>query len=264
MFMATLASGSRGNAAVIGDGLTNILIDAGVSCRRICGGLTLFDVRPEDISAILITHEHIDHVAGLERFAAKSGAKVYLTAGTAEALEQKGIALGADFEIIRAGESFEVGSFGVTPLATSHDAAESVAYRFEAHAKSALFATDLGYVPDAVRRAALESECVFIESNHDIYALLRGSYPEPLKQRILSPRGHLSNDDCADLIRAAAEHGARRFTLCHLSRENNTPELAESASRAALAKLGAGIEQDVRLTVAPEAEASEPYIFELC
>ena len=262
--MATLASGSRGNAAVIGDGLTNILIDAGVSCRRICGGLALFGVEATEISAILITHEHTDHVAGLERFAAKSGAAVYLTEGTALALEHKGIALNADFHIIKPEESFAVGDFGVTPIATPHDAAESVAYAFEAHARKALYATDLGVITPEVRRAALESECVFLESNHDIYALLRGSYPEMLKQRILSRRGHLSNDDCADLVSEAASSGTRRFTLCHLSRENNTPEMAEIASTEALKRLGAKVGEDVHLTIAPEAEASEPYIFELC
>lgn len=265
MFMATLASGSRGNAAVLSDGRTNILIDAGVSCRRISDGLAGFGIQLCDISAVLITHEHTDHVAGLEILSKRvPDIPVYLTGGTATALEQRRIGACADFRIIRAGEGFEVGEFGIMPLATPHDAAESVAYSFEAHSRRALYATDLGVVPPEVKAAALESECVFLESNHDVYELLRGSYPEMLKQRILSRRGHLSNDDCADLVSEAARSGTRRFTLCHLSRENNTPELAAAASNDALARLGAKRSDGITVAVAPESGASEPYIFALC
>lgn len=265
MFMATLASGSRGNAAVLSDGRTNILIDAGVSCRRISDGLAGFGIQLCDISAVLITHEHTDHVAGLEILSKRvPNIPVYLTEGTALALGHKRIGECADFRVIRAGESFEINDFAVTPIATPHDAAESVAYGFEAHGRRALYATDLGVVTPEVRAAAIASECVFLESNHDVYELLRGSYPELLKQRILSRRGHLSNDDCADLVSEAAKCGARRFTLCHLSRENNTPELAAAASNDALARLGARLGEDVTVAVAPEASASEPYIFALC
>lgn len=258
-FIATLASGSTGNAAILSDGRTNILIDAGISCRRIKAALADFDIQLCDIDAVLVTHEHTDHIKGLEVLCRNQPCPVYTTDGTAWAMTRKLPGFDGDIRQIHTGEGFEVGDIGITPIATPHDAAESVCYHFSVHGHSLLYATDIGHITRDIAAAAKASECVFLESNHDIYSLLRGSYPEMLKTRILSARGHLSNDDCADMVREAAESGARRFTLCHLSRENNTPKLAADASIAALRTVGA---EGVTLKVAPDIDACVPYIFE--
>lgn len=257
-FIATLASGSSGNAAILSDGKTNILIDAGISCRRIKTALSEFDIPLCDIDAVLVTHEHTDHIKGLEVLCRSQHCPVYATDGTAWAIERKLPGFDGDVRLIRAGDSFEVGDIGITPIATPHDAAESVCYLFSLGGHSVLYATDIGHITPDIAAAAKSSECVFLESNHDIYSLLRGSYPEMLKTRILSARGHLSNDDCADMVREAAECGTRRFTLCHLSRENNTPQLAADASLSALRTVGA---EGVALEVAPADRACAPYIF---
>lgn len=258
-FIATLASGSSGNAAILSDGKTNILIDAGISCRRIKTALSEFDIPLCDIDAVLVTHEHTDHIKGLEVLCRGQHCPVFATDGTAWAMERKLPGFDGDVRLIRAGGSFEVGDIGITPIATPHDAAESVCYLFSLGGHSVLYATDIGHITPDIAAAAKSSECVFLESNHDIYSLLRGSYPEMLKTRILSARGHLSNDDCADMVREAAESGTRRFTLCHLSRENNTPKLAADASMSALRTVGA---EGVALEVAPADRACAPYIFE--
>lgn len=257
-FIATLASGSSGNAAILSDGKTNILIDAGISCRRIKTALCEFDIPLCDIDAVLVTHEHTDHIKGLEVLCRSQHCPVYATDGTAWAMTRKLPGFDGDVRLIRAGDSFEVGDIGITPIATPHDAAESVCYLFSLSGHSVLYATDIGHITPDIAAAAKSSECVFLESNHDIYSLLRGSYPEMLKTRILSARGHLSNDDCADMVREAAECGTRRFTLCHLSRENNTPQLAADASLSALRTVGA---EGVALEVAPADRACAPYIF---
>lgn len=258
-FIATLASGSSGNAAILSDGNTNILIDAGISCRRIKTALSEFDIPLCDIDAVLVTHEHTDHIKGLEVLCRSQRCPVYATDGTAWGMERKLPGFDGDVRLIRAGDNFEVGFIGITPIATPHDAAESVCYLFSLDGHSVLYATDIGHITPDIAAAAKASECVFLESNHDIYSLLRGSYPEMLKTRILSARGHLSNDDCADMVREAAESGTRRFTLCHLSRENNTPKLAADASMSALRTVGA---EGVTLEVAPADRACAPYIFE--
>lgn len=258
-FIATLASGSTGNAAIISDGRTNILIDAGISCRRIKDALAEFDIPLADIDAVLVTHEHTDHIKGLEVLTRRQPCPVYTTDGTAWGMTRKLPNFEGDIRLVRAGAGFEVGGIGITPIATPHDAAESVCFLFSLGGHSVLYATDIGHVTPDIAAAAKSSECVFIESNHDVYSLLRGSYPEMLKTRILSARGHLSNDDCADIVREAAQSGTRRFTLCHLSRENNTPQLAADASNAALRLAGA---EGVALEVAPDVAACVPYIFE--
>ena len=225
-FLCTIASGSTGNAAILSDGSTHLLIDAGVSCRRITEGLKQFDLTPADLSAVIITHEHSDHIKGLEILCRRTAAPVFLSMGTAGSMEKDVPCLHNTAKIFRAGEAFEIGGIGVETFSTPHDAADSVGFLFHAGSSRLGYATDLGYIPESVRDKLLGAECLFIESNHDLFSLLRGPYPEYLKRRILGRQGHLSNDDCADFAVQAIRRGARRVTLCHLSRHNNTPELA--------------------------------------
>jgi phosphoribosyl 1,2-cyclic phosphodiesterase len=255
-FICTLASGSSGNAALVSDGRTHILVDAGVSCRRIFEGLRELDLNAEDIAGVLITHEHIDHVRGLELFCRKTGAPVFMTGGTARGVLGKNPELHKNYNEIRERSNFELGSIGVSAFPTPHDTPESVGYTFMARGKKLAYLTDIGCITDEIRYAVQGSEYICLESNHDLFMLLSGSYPEYLKSRILSRRGHLSNDDCSDFICDAIEWGARSVVLCHLSRENNTPDKAYDSAHIALAKVGASCGDKIEIYVAPPAGLS--------
>jgi len=257
-FICTLASGSSGNSTVLSDGETCVLIDAGISSRRICSGLAGFGIKPEALDAILITHDHIDHIKGLAVLAGRTSSTIYATYGTAQGILRKFPELESRIAVIRTGESFYAGSIEIEDFSTSHDASESVGFVFTVAGKRVGYATDLGCITELVRDKLSGAECLFIESNHDLFSLISGPYPDYLKRRIMSRRGHLSNDDCCDLLCDAVRWGIRAVTLCHLSKENNTPQLAEAAARAALERAEA---EDVRLNVAPPDIPGEAYIF---
>jgi len=259
-FICTIASGSSGNAALLSYGSTHLLIDAGISCRRIADGLKQFDLKLSDLTAVIITHEHSDHIMGLDVLYKRTEIPVYLSAGTAASLERQAPGLHNAAGIFYSGDAFEIGEIGVETFSTPHDAADSVGFRFLAGNSIIGYATDLGYVTPEIQSKLLGSECLFIESNHDLFSLLTGPYPERLKRRILGKRGHLSNDDCAGLAVAAVKSGARRITLCHLSQHNNTPQLALDATIGQLSKeVGAGFETIVE--AAPPGTIGTPYIF---
>lgn len=253
----TLASGSSGNAALFSDGNTHVLIDAGISFRRLREELRRFDIAAEDLSAVFITHEHIDHTRGLRQLMLHSRAPLFISRGTACRVTD--LPDGADVRYIAAGSEITLGGVTVNVFATPHDTSESIGFTLHAAGHKLAYFTDIGVVTPVLREAILGAECVFIESNHDVDRLVCGAYPERLKQRILSSRGHLSNDDCAVLVCEAAAAGAQRITLCHLSKENNTPALAACASLEALADAGFDC---VSVCVAPPDRACAPYIFE--
>ncbi len=260
-FLTTIASGSSGNCAVLSDGKTHILIDAGVSARRITAGLREYGIRPGELAGVLITHEHIDHVKGLSVLYKQIKAPLYMSRGTANGVLEKAPCLHNYFSEIAAGSSFEIGNIGIEAFATPHDTPESLGFTFFVGKKKLGYATDLGCVTEEVRQSVEGCDCLFIEANHDLFSLVNGPYPEYLKHRILSRRGHLSNIDCADLVRDIVSGGARRITLCHLSRENNTPALAADEINAALSELGASLEDGIEVTVAPPDGADRPYNF---
>ncbi len=255
--IAPLASGSSGNAAVVSAGDTHLLIDAGVSFRRLREELRRFDISPESLSAVLLTHEHTDHTKGLELLLRHTEAPLYTTRGTACHLEGLSVPPGR-LRYLSAGETVDFGDIRAEVIPTSHDTAESVGFALTAGGHKLAYCTDIGAVTPELRRGVLGAECLFLESNHDVERLLRGPYPERLKQRILGRGGHLSNEACAALVCEAAARGLKRVTLCHLSKENNTPALAACA---VLDALGAAGYDDVRVTVAPPDRASAPYIF---
>ena len=215
MRICIFASGSGGNCLLLSDGSTHVLVDAGISMRRIEASLREAGIAMSDITGVLITHEHSDHISGLKMLLKHHHLPVYAPHTVANRM--RGMLPDVD------------GSLNIIEVGTD----ESVGYRFSGTSSFAI-ATDMGHVTDEVLDGLRGAETVLIESNHDIDMLSYGPYPVYLKRRILSDRGHLSNKDCAVLARRLAENGTTRIILGHLSKENNTPETALSESRAAL------------------------------
>lgn len=247
-----LFSGSSGNCTYIGSAKGGILIDAGVSARRITVALTERDIDPSSIDAVFITHEHTDHVSGLRVLIKRYGYKVYASAGTLDVLEQKRILSPGDrFEVLPQ-SGVEAADLFVTGFHTSHDSRESMGFRIKTgDDRTIAVATDTGCMTDTVRAALRGCDLVLLESNHDVGMLKNGGYPYFLKQRILCDTGHLSNECCAAELPALAQSGTTRFVLGHLSRENNLPELAYDTALAALEQEGMIVKRDFLLNVAP-------------
>lgn len=247
MILTTFASGSTGNCALVSSPGGNILIDAGISMKRIRENLSRSGLAPECLGGILITHEHSDHISGLAMLTKYHAVPVYVPGVLAVNLRRAVPGVERCLHIIEAGKPFAVGGLSVTAFHTSHDTDESVGYRVECGCALG-FATDMGFVTDEAENALLGCDAVLIEANHDRDMLVSGPYPPYLKYRILSPRGHLSNADCARLAVKLADAGTKYIVLGHLSRENNTPELAYETVRAALGG------REVYLAAAPMAE----------
>ena len=229
MRMCSIASGSSGNCVYIGTETTHILVDAGISCRRIEQGLKALDLAGRDISGILITHEHADHIQGLGVLARRHHIPVYLTGGTADALF-RGKALGeVDKELfheIREDEFFALGDMQIRPFTVPHDAAQPVGYRVEACGRAAAVATDMGKFTDYIVDNLEKLDVMLIESNHDLNMLQVGPYPYNLKLRIMGDRGHLSNENAGRLLCRIAHDRLKTVLLGHLSKDNNYEELA--------------------------------------
>ncbi len=229
MRFTSIASGSSGNVSYIGTTSTHILVDVGVSMKDIGEGLEELELCFRDIDAIFLTHEHSDHVKAAGRVSAKYGIPIYGTLGTLqELLLQKG---GGDIprellHPLRPEEPVRLGDMEVTAFSIGHDAADPVGYRLEAGGKSAAVATDLGAYDDYILSNLRGLDAVLLEANHDPGMLCSGRYPLYLKRRILSDRGHLSNEDAGKLCDKILHGGLRHIFLAHLSKENNTPEKA--------------------------------------
>lgn len=246
-----LFSGSSGNCYYLGSPESGILIDAGRSAKQIETALSDNGLDPENIRAVFITHEHSDHIQGLKVFASRYGLRVYTSPGTAAELEAKGLLTGK-YEVVPIGlETVETDCARVTPFRISHDCAEGYGFVAEtSDGRRTCFATDTGIVTDELLGAIKGCDTAVLESNHDVGMLESGGYPYVLKRRILSDRGHLSNEVCALTAAELVKSGTTRFVLAHLSRENNMPELAQAASVCTLE--GSGMKQniDYMLTVA--------------
>lgn len=255
-----LFSGSSGNCLYIGTPDSGILIDAGVSARRIERALCERELDPRRIRAIFVTHEHTDHTAGLRVFQKRYGTAIFSSGGTREGLFALG-ALDANGCCLPVTEAcFD--DFCVTAFPTSHDCRESTGFRVELRdGRTVGVATDLGEMTEAVRRGLSGCDLIHIESNHDIRMLENGPYPYVLKRRILSSVGHLSNEACAAELPALVQQGTTRIVLGHLSRENNLPPLAHATATAALTARGAVEDRDYLLQVAPPENTQPPLIF---
>ncbi len=247
-----LFSGSTGNSTYIAAQTGSILVDAGATLRGLTAMLAKAGGTLEEIAAVLITHEHIDHIRGLKPLLRQTGAALIASQETLEVLiAGDRVPAGTAVIPVESAHPVEAGGLLITRFATSHDCAGSSGYRVTLpDGKAITVCTDLGVVTEEVRAALRGSDAVLLESNHDIEMLKKGPYPPPLKVRILSERGHLSNPACAAELRGLLESGVRRFILGHLSQKNNTPLLAESAAVAALVDTGAVRDRDYLLSVA--------------
>lgn len=257
--LCTLASGSSGNSLLVTDGRTHVLVDAGISCRRICTGLKELGVEPKELAGVLITHEHSDHISGLTTLTKQLKLPVYASPGTGRQLCYRIAFLEELLRPVVPGEGFSIGGLAIESFPTSHDAAESVGYALSAGVRKAAVVTDLGYVTEAVLRGIRGADLLVAEANHDVEWVQSGPYPYHLKARILGDRGHLSNEAGAELAWTAVEGGARTVVLAHLSHENNTPDRAHEVVRGVLERRGAAVGRDVALEVAPRSEKSRRY-----
>ena len=230
----SLAASSKGNAYYLKSGNTEILIDAGISAKCICDKLNAMGTDISNIKAIFITHEHIDHVKGLAVLSRKHPIPIHMTEPSAvEYLFKYPDTLNiVEHEVAY---TCKVGEITVKSFFSSHDSIACVGYTFETADDKFGLATDLGYIHRAAVEALIDCRSVVLESNYDDKKLENGSYPQILKDRIRSEKGHLSNYDCAAFARYLAENGTRNFMLGHLSEENNTPEIAFNITSRALA-----------------------------
>lgn len=238
MRFCSLYSGSSGNSIYVGTDHTHILVDVGVSAKKIAEGLHSIDLKPEDIDAVLITHEHTDHIQGLGVFLRKYSIPVYATDKTLEAVSRyKG--LGAvDYSLfhgISPEETFFVSDVEIKPISIWHDAVDPVCYTLSSKGKKISIATDLGDYDEHIVESLKGADAMLIEANHDIRMLEVGPYPYPLKQRILGRRGHLSNERGGQLVKSLLNDHIKGIYLGHLSKENNYPELAFETVKAELA-----------------------------
>jgi phosphoribosyl 1,2-cyclic phosphodiesterase len=238
--VSLLASGSRANCALVASSTTRILVDAGLSCRETFKRLRALGESPDELSAILITHEHSDHVAGLQRLAAKLNVPVFLTQPThrewSKSMRDDHGQLPElpKLEHFASGHHFQIGNIDVTPFTIPHDAIDPVGFTFRTEGVKIGFATDLGYMPVSVRDHLRGCDVLVLESNHDLEMLRSGPYPWSVKQRVMSRVGHLSNDALAEFFSSDYDGGAAYVVLAHLSEQNNHPEVARAAAEHAL------------------------------
>jgi phosphoribosyl 1,2-cyclic phosphodiesterase len=247
MKIAVLGSGSKGNAVYVEAGGTAVLFDAGFSGRELKRRMLGLGLDPATLQAIIVSHEHTDHIQGLRVFGKLL--PVYATEGTLEQIQSRFELKGA--ETIRPGKWHKLGGLKFMPVPVSHDAAEPVGFVLEDGSARAAIMTDLGIVTQLVRMSLCDLSMAVIEANHDVDMLLDGPYPWEIKQRVKSRLGHLSNPEAAELISAILHSGLKRVLLGHLSEINNPPDLARAEVIKSLDGSGA------RLEVCSQARPSE-------
>lgn len=266
--IASLASGSSGNCYVVKTENTCILVDAGISGKQIFERLATLGIDGLP-SAVLVTHEHSDHISGLAAMLKKK-IPVYTSEGTLEALKEKGL-IADDRECaamsFKTGEAFCIGDLNVSSFRLSHDAADPCGYSFSADDARVTILTDTGYVTDESFSYMQRSDLLVLESNHDVSMLRIGRYPWFLKQRILSDKGHLSNDAAAEalakLLKADSLFGRdtkRTVLLAHLSKENNFPQMAMATLSNVLESEGFAVGKDIIAETLSRTEPGKLYV----
>ena len=229
MRLCSIASGSSGNCIYVGRDNTDLLVDTGISKKKIDAGLKELDIKGEELDGILITHEHSDHIQGLGVFSRKYEVPIYATPGTIEGIENYA-PLGRMPEgllhPIHTDESFILGDITIDPFRISHDAKEPSGYRMNCCGKSVAVATDLGIYDEYTVSKLKSLDAVLLEANHDIHMLEVGSYPYYLKRRVMGDKGHLSNELSGRLLCDILHDNLKHILLGHLSKENNYAKLA--------------------------------------
>lgn len=236
MRFCALASGSSGNCIYVGHDNTHILVDAGISGKKIEAALAGLGIAPESIGGIVVTHDHSDHTQAAAIMSRRFGIDLYATAGTLEYIVKnaKAVPPNSKMHEISPEKVFSIGGIEITPFRTTHDAVDPVNYTLSADGRKLAMATDLGEYDENVIRHLSGADALYIEANHDVNMLMLGTYPYPLKQRINSPLGHLSNEACAELVRSVRSSRLRAVVLAHISKDNNFEELAYETVRLTL------------------------------
>ena len=248
---ATIASSSKGNCTFIGTENTKILIDAGVSGKKVESGLAELGLTGNDIDAIFVTHEHNDHVDGIGVLSRRFDIPVYATEGTWESMPEKvGKIRECNKKAVYAGEYCLFNDLNLCPFTIPHDAAQPVGYRINVFDKTITVATDLGHITESIIDNTKDCDLVLIESNHNVDMVYDGSYPMSLKKRVLSDYGHLSNENCANVLKEVLSSRLKNVILGHLSNENNDPRLAFNTVGRILMNEGVTLGEDMNLYVA--------------
>lgn len=259
----SLFSSSKGNASFLGNPSGGVLVDAGVSCRKLLRALEAHDISPEAVQAVCITHAHTDHIAGLRVLLGKYPVPVYATADTIATL--KGIEKmpgDAEFREIGFSETVHMDTMEVTAFPTMHDAPGSCGYRFTmADGQTCAVCTDLGCVTPEVEAGVFGADLVLLEANYDPKMLRYGPYPAALQARIRGEYGHLSNGDSAGMAEELIAHGTTRIVLGHLSEKNNTMPLAQQTVLEHLQEQGMRRNQDFLMQVASPEGLEQAVIF---
>ena len=254
----SIGSGSSGNCHYVGYKDTNILIDAGLSGKRISKGLENIDVDISKLRGIFVTHEHSDHIKGLGVLSRKYDLPIYLNYKTWLALESKiGKIKESNVMIFDNDKAYDLGDMCIKPFPINHDAADPVGFSLFNEKES--IATDTGHISEDVRTNILGSKLVVLESNYDKEMLLMGSYTYALKKRVMSNTGHLSNEDAAKFAVDLIKNGTEEILLAHLSRENNFPALAYETSNHILTENQMKIGKDVELEILMRDDISRVY-----
>lgn len=235
MELRSLASGSSGNAYLVRSGASAILVDAGLSARRLVAMLRAEQLEPAGLTGIAVSHEHSDHVRGIQQLAARFQIPIYATEGTYRAL---GAPPTWDWRKLIPGRIASVGSLDLLPIAVPHDAAGPCVFRIEADYTTLAIATDFGSPTDALDEAFRGLDLLVLEANHDEDWLWQGSYPWSLKKRVASDVGHISNETAAGILTRLGERAPWSVWLAHLSKHNNAPEHAKKVVRRAIDRAG--------------------------
>jgi phosphoribosyl 1,2-cyclic phosphodiesterase len=249
--VCVLSSGSKGNAIYVSGGSTAILIDAGLSGVEIERRLASREIHPENLDAIIVSHEHSDHIQGVGVLSRRFDLPVYISKKTETAASQIGTV--QDIQHFECGFSFRIKELTLHPFSVSHDAEDPVGFTVEQNGSKIGIATDLGHPTSMVKEHLKECSLLVLEANHDIDMLIDGPYPWPIKQRIRSRTGHLSNESTKQLLSEVLHDELRHVILSHLSETNNTPQKALSVVGQALTNVKA------TLGVAPQDQCTKMY-----
>lgn len=260
MKYCSIASGSSGNCHYIGYKDTNILIDAGLSGKRITKGLDEIDIDANKLNGIFVTHEHSDHIKGIGVLSRKYDLPIFVNYKTWNAIKEKiGKVKEENIKIFENDKEYAIGDMGIKPFSITHDAVDPVGFKLTDGKKAISVATDIGHVSDNIKENLLGSKLIVLESNYDKEMLLMGSYTYALKKRVMSDIGHLSNEAAAKFAVELIKNGAENLLLAHLSRENNFPALAFETSNHILTENGMKIGKDANLEILMRDDRSKLY-----